>query len=330
MKKIIKQVIIYLRHLMYMSKVQRYRDDRRLSFDKPRILVVMNAGIGNAIETTPFIQACRMLWQKSHITLLVPEKDIFEEWLIIDRVITTIDEIKGEHFTHTFFCTGNIPEGYGDVCDFGKIHNESIFLVGRYLKPEREYAMDMIRKCGYEGPTPPLYCSIRKPNIGFPESHTRFSIVPGGSLLPKWRHKHWPYYAQFIEALLHKFPEYQICILGSQEDHIPGNLIQNEKIIDLRGRLSVPESAWVLHKSSLAIGNDCGPMHLADACRTVSIIIYGPTCEVKNAYRYGKPVSTNIPCRPCQYDPLLDTCQDPLCMKNLDLDAIMKQVELLI
>jgi ADP-heptose:LPS heptosyltransferase len=83
-------------------------------------------------------------------------------------------------------------------------------------------------------------------------------------------------------------------------------------------RLSLSETTWVLRHSYLAIGNDCGPMHIAAGVQTRLIILFGPSCEVKNGPLYkGVPLSVPVPCRPCQYGELLLSCNDPRCMNEL-------------
>jgi ADP-heptose:LPS heptosyltransferase len=73
-------------------------------------------------------------------------------------------------------------------------------------------------------------------------------------------------------------------------------------------------------------------MHIADAVMTPSIVLFGPTCAVKNGPVYrGVPMSVNVSCSPCQYDPhLRDTCEDPRCMIELTVDSVLRQVDLIL
>jgi len=48
------------------------------------------------------------------------------------------------------------------------------------------------------------------------------------------------------------------------------------KIMDLSGRLSVHELAWVFSRASLIIANDSGPMHLAAASGAPTLGLFGP------------------------------------------------------
>ena len=81
----------------------------------------------------------------------------------------------------------------------------------------------------------------------------------------------------------------------------------------------------------LAVGNDCGPMHIADAVQIPTVVLFGPTSEVKNGpLARGTCVSTEIGCRPCQFTELWDTCTDPQCMTELSVGTVLTAVESLL
>jgi heptosyltransferase-2 len=189
----------------------------------------------------------------------------------------------------------------------------------------------MLKKFGYRGLTPPLYVSMKTPEIKLAPADLRICLVPGGKSEAQWRHKRWPYYRELANELLKGYPEAQVCIIGTREDSIAGQLPDDQRIVDLRGNLTLCEVAWVLKNSDLAIGNDCGPMHIADAVQTHSVVIFGPTCELKNAYpNKAVVVSADVPCRPCQYGSLIETCQEPECMTKLTPEIIMENVKKLL
>ena len=82
-------------------KLQRYRDDMAAPAFGPRVVVAMDEGIGNAIEATPLVQAIRVLWPRAHMTLIVPDGDLFEGWCVPDRMVRSWDEISGDDIDHT-------------------------------------------------------------------------------------------------------------------------------------------------------------------------------------------------------------------------------------
>ncbi len=329
-KAFIKRVGVYLKHILYVIKLKRIRKERALKRSIEKILIVMNAGIGNSIEATPFIQALRALLPYANITIYSPIKDIFDGWCVVDEITKSPKEIDGKAYDQTFICGGHFPYESGISCKLGKMHTVKHLFGAYYLKPEREYHMDMVRRMGYKGPTPPLYVSMSKPEKKIPESPLLIGIIPGGVKTETWKHKRWPYYIQLIKTILKKYPKAHICIIGSQEDDLPGEVPRSQNITDLRGHLSLSQTAWVLKYLNIAIGNDCGPMHIADAVRLPSVVIFGPTCELKNRYIYGIPLYLEVNCRPCQYSELIKTCKSPRCMTELTADMAMKEIDMLL
>jgi ADP-heptose:LPS heptosyltransferase len=330
-KRLKRKIYLHCKGIVYQSRLRQYRKTKDTLLKKFRVLIMMNeGGIGNAIAVTPFVQAVRMLWPAAEITILIPPGDMFENWVIPDTITSTIEDIKGKSFDHTFFpywIWRGLP-GWSDSCDLGLTHYPKIWLEKMLLKPEGLYSLDMLKKFGYRGLAPPLYVSMKKPEIGLPAADLRICLAPGGKNETQWRHKRWPYYRELTDELLKGYPEAQICIIGTREDTIEGLLQDERRIIDLRGNLTLREAAWVFKNSDLAVGNDCGPMHIADAVQTHSVVIFGPTCELKNAYsNKAVTVSADVPCRPCQYGSLIETCREPECMTKLTPGIIMESVK---
>jgi len=298
------------------EKLRRYREFARDPLVSARVLVRMDAGIGNAVEATPLVQAIRAMWPRTHLTILPPSGDLFDDWCVVDRVARSLE---GEAFDATFvpWCV----EKPGDAPSFdpGEVHAAQGPFPHWQLRPEREVNMDAVRRLGFEGPTPPLYVSVKEPADKPPEAKRRIAIAPGGKADHRWRHKRWPYYRELIERLR---GDAQICVVGTPGDAIdlPGGAL------DLRGRHTLRETAWVLRESDLVIGNDCGPTHVADAVLSPVLVLFGPSCEIKNGPRNrGRTLESGAPCSPCQYDlELLDTCDDAICMRNLTVDAVVE------
>lgn len=320
-----------LKRLPYTIRLKRARKMFLARPPRYRALVVMNLGIGNAVEATPLVQAIRMLWPRAEVTIFPPPGDLFEDWCAVDHIAHCLDELQGQHFTHTFFSwlTGHRWECN---CDLGQTYYAPLRRTKWPAKPEREYNLDMVRRLGYKGPTPPLYVSLREPKAAIrPPSNLRLCIVPGGKPENLWRHKRWPYYDQLIRSVLSDYADAQVIILGGHEDEFPGSLPIDSQVVDLRGRLTLRETAWVLRSADLAIGNDCGPMHIADAVQTRAVVIFGPSCEVKNRPLHsGFVVFHDTSCRPCQYDGGMNTCSDPKCMTELTPKKVLDTIKILL
>jgi lipopolysaccharide heptosyltransferase III len=330
-KRIFKKVKIRAKKILYGCRLKRRRDNCSKFSISPKVLVVMNSGgIGNAVEATPLVQAVRMLWPKSHITVLVPQGDLFDGWIVPDQIIRSEQQLAGLSFDHTFWAYWIFrekPEWF-KTFEPGNVICPKVWLDQILLNPERQYYLDMLNGFGFKGELPLLYVSTKKPQFDILSGESRIAIVPGSKAEHRWRHKRWPYYNNLIELILKRYQHVQICIIGTDNDEIPGSLPCDDRIVDLRSRLSLGETAWIMQNSDVAIGNDCGPMHIADSVQTRSIVVFGPSCELKNAYRNKVlPVFSDVPCRPCQYDEgkIMD-CDDPQCMLRITQDYVMEKL----
>jgi ADP-heptose:LPS heptosyltransferase len=314
--------IYALKKGLWRRRLARFREAAAQPPVETRVLVRMDAGIGNAVEATPLVQAIRMHWPRAHLTILPPPGDLFADWSIVDEVASSPSEIEGKTFAHTFL-TWCVERPAADApYRPGRVHLAEGPFPHWQLRPEREVNLDPLRRVGYDGPAPPLYVSLKGPGDSVPASDFRIAIAPGGKTEHRWRHKRWPHFAALVDALRERWPEAQVCVVGSPEDELPG-----ERAVDLRGRHTLRETAWVLKHCRLAIGNDCGPTHIADAVMTPTLVLFGPTCEVKNGPRYrGQTLSAGVSCSPCQYDlALLDSCPEPRCMENLAVEAVIER-----
>lgn len=323
----VKRAAAWGKRLVYWRRLSAQRRRARRRSGDRKILVIMNAGIGNAVEATPLVQAIRAFWPRAHITICPPPGDLFDGWCAVNAARTPDEALANGAYDHTFVTwLSEVPKGRGPWT-LGRMHRTECLLLRWFLKPEREYNLDMLRGLGYRGPTPPLYVSVRRPGIDIPHDGLRISLVPGAKPERWWRHKRWPYFVELAAALLSRYPRVQLCVLGGEGDDLSGELPAHPRLIDLRGSLSLRETAWVLRNSTLAIGNDCGPMHIADAVLCPSLVIFGPTCELKNGPRHrGVVLAAEVPCRPCQYSDRMETCEDARCMTDLRPELVLQKV----
>jgi ADP-heptose:LPS heptosyltransferase len=280
----------------------------------------MDAGIGNAIEATPLVQAVRMLWPRAHLTILPPPGDLFDDWCVVDRIARAPGDLAGERFDAAILAW--CVEAAGPWEAHETVPAQGLFPHWQ-LRPEREVNMDAARRLGYEGPTPPLHVSARPPKEPLPPGPLTIALAPGGKPEHRWRNKRWPFWRELASLLKARRPEARICVVGSPDDEVPPGTI------DLRGRHTLAETAWTLKRCDLVIGNDCGPMHVADAVLAPALVLFGPTCEVKNGPRNrGVTLSSGAPCSPCQYDlEMLDSCDDPICMLRLPPQRVLAEAE---
>jgi ADP-heptose:LPS heptosyltransferase len=122
------------------------------------------------------------------------------------------------------------------------------------------------------------------------------AICPGGA----FTHKRWP--AENYVTLCEKIKEYRnadFVILGGKGDCQVGNELSSvlgNRALDLTGRTTILQTAAILKKCNLFIGNDSGPAHLASAigCPTVTVMysvvfpgIWEPWNDINSAIRHS-------------------------------------------
>ncbi|MDD5634515.1 MAG: glycosyltransferase family 9 protein [Candidatus Omnitrophica bacterium] len=146
-------------------------------------------------------------------------------------------------------------------------------------------------------------------------------IHPGA----KWPPKRWPpeYYAELIKLMFTKLNLRTIVVCG-REDEKTAFYIKEKSGIKETGvaiGFSLKKLAVLIKKSSLFVGNDSGPAHIAAAVDVPSVVLFGPTDPGR-----CKPLSDKtlvlhdkISCWPCTLYYRRDRCERG---KNVCLEGI--------
>jgi heptosyltransferase-2 len=134
-------------------------------------------------------------------------------------------------------------------------------------------------------------------------------VRPQIALFPfsAWKNKEWPdhYYAFVGRYFCAK--GWNVVIAGGPEDALPAERVKDRigggQCVSVAGRLSLYETACLVARCKLALGNDTGLCHLARACGVKTGVIYGPTTSHLGFFPYGVPpfrvFETSRFCRPC-------------------------------
>jgi lipopolysaccharide heptosyltransferase II len=99
---------------------------------------------------------------------------------------------------------------------------------------------------------------------------------------------------------------FSVQLFGSKEDIGICNFIQNnnEKILDLSGKLTLLETAKLIDKCDVLISNDSGLMHIASARQTKVLAIFGSTVKELGFSPFrvqNEIVEKELNCRPCSH-----------------------------
>jgi ADP-heptose:LPS heptosyltransferase len=164
-------------------------------------------------------------------------------------------------------------------------------------------------------------------NIGLISERPIVTVHPGGGRFQKlWTVSGFATIADWLAA-----GEYQVVFVGG-----PGELDRTGEIISLLnhqtynlvGLLSLGELMALFEISSLFLGNDSGPMHLAAAMGTPLVGMFGYADE----NRWGPRSEKSIVLRGEErcHDCSKKECQDPKCINKLSSDAVKSAIETLL
>ncbi len=133
-----------------------------------------------------------------------------------------------------------------------------------------------------------------------------------------WPHSHW-------KELLNMMPKnMHIVMIGAKGEEAFFEPIKpyGENVIDLVGKISIPQMVSVVANAKALVVTDTGTAHIASAVNTPVFCLIGPTPAeqtgpYKTPYNEVFILKSDIECRPCYKTKIMMECKDNLCMKNI-------------
>lgn len=159
----------------------------------------------------------------------------------------------------------------------------------------------------------------------FPHGHV-VAIFPGSSISErKWG-------TERFHQTAKKMSSQGCCIVvvgGKEDDRSGAEIIHGlPNALNLCGKLSLPETAAVLQRSSLLITGDSGIMHIGYGLGIKVLALFGPGREKKWAPR-GKNcavINKHLPCSPCTTFGYTPKCRiDAACMKQITVEEVFQE-----
>jgi lipopolysaccharide heptosyltransferase II len=210
-------------------------------------------------------------------------------------------------------------------------------VVVRYLEILRPAAETQNNKAAL---TPKIYtdnASVIRLNELFTESglDTSKKII---TIAPASKHhtKSFPpeKYVQLIEKI---DSSVEIVLTGKGNDSIHIDQIagsSNRKLHNFCDKLSLPELAELIRRSSVFISGDTGPMHIAEAFNTPLIMLAGSSVKEFGFYPQNMNKSVfevnGLPCRPCSH---IGRSKCPKghfkCMNDISIESILDVIDAL-
>ncbi|WP_413561013.1 glycosyltransferase family 9 protein [Bdellovibrio sp. HCB209] len=127
---------------------------------------------------------------------------------------------------------------------------------------------------------------------------------------------------------------YQVYVMGGPGEEALAEEVAQEipRSISVAGKTSILESAQLIARARLVVGNDSASTHLAAMCETPLIAVFGPT-----VLRFGfRPWSAqtfiaqkeNLACRPCgKHGHNVCPIKTHVCMKHLPAEQVLEKAE---
>ncbi len=97
--------------------------------------------------------------------------------------------------------------------------------------------------------------------------------------------------------------------------------------IDLVGKTLLSDLIGIIENAEAVVTTDTGPAHMAAAVNTPVFTLIGPTPEDETG-PYKTPnnevhiLKSDVPCRPCYRTPVMEACEDNICMKQITPEMV--------
>lgn len=162
----------------------------------------------------------------------------------------------------------------------------------------------------------------------WPSDARVLAFVPGS----KMQAKQWPRerFAELGDRLLSAHPSLRLALLGGPgETELCSDLCRRwgDRAFSFAGRLSVLESAELLRRCLLYVGNDTGLMHLAAAVGVRCVAIFSARDHPGSWEPYGEGhvvLRREVPCAGC----LLEVCErmKKICLTGIGVEEVERAV----
>jgi ADP-heptose:LPS heptosyltransferase len=298
------------------------------------ILILVDSGIGNAIEALYAIEYCQE--QKLLAAIYLHKvnasfQDYLRQCYGSEVILSSLKNVSTRHLIHSFTYQERIAvefESYHYV--FPDFHSTRVLSeTEQYLSIVRALYPSDFSCFTLEKLTEDYSARIRSLAV-----ESKYILYPGGSSLNSV--KRWPEYLELILNL----GEENVIVIGGNDDldfskswiypfplnKLPQPLLNQKKFWDILKKLRLlkphahfkgikdkpysyfnvflwTELLALFRRSKGFIGNDGGLMHLAAAAGARGIVIFGPTSVNKNKpYNSAiRSVFNETHCQPCQF-----------------------------
>ncbi len=207
-----------------------------------------------------------------------------------------------------------------------------------------EQNLNLLRCIGIEADSSKISLKVPEEDMAFAEGLLQKHVSDGEMLviIHPWSKNHsefksWPLgnYIGLSRIILNSYKS-KIFLMGSRSERESSGRfaekLRHNGLIDLTGETSLLQTAALIQRAALFIGNDSSLLHVANALNVPSIGIFGATSsrQLLSPGNNSTPIfNRNVPCRPCYvHQPLFRyVCKyDYECLKTISVEEVMELV----
>lgn len=278
--------------------------------DNPRILVIRDGAVGDVLLTTPIVKELKRKLPDSYITFMTKYPEILQNNPYVDEMIRFepkdgVDVVF--NLMYELYPDISIIEAYQKITQLSLQYPEIEF----YLSSYEQERIDRLLK------TLPI-----EDTQGIAVIH---SMV--GNRMKSWDRARYQAVSNHIRS-----QELKSVTVGS-----PTDCVELRGAINLIGRLSLRKSAALISRAKLFVGLDSFPMHIANAFKIPSVVLFGSTDPSKMLIdgRKVKIVQSSEYCLGCRHDTTPDMWKQNIecrrkrlyCMESISADQVIEQIE---
>lgn len=158
------------------------------------------------------------------------------------------------------------------------------------------------------------------------------SLAPGGAknFLADDSCRRWPIQSYVELAKLLIKDGYTVVITGAPSDIWVVKHFREIPVINLVGRTTLDQLIYIYSQSDIVVAHDSGPMHLAGMTKCNLIALFGPTNAFEKIPRrdgvYLHWLFDKFSCSPCYDGKSYVSCDKNVCMQNIGVKEIYKQI----
>ncbi len=147
--------------------------------------------------------------------------------------------------------------------------------------------------------------------------------------MARWKTKQWNHrrFAELADKI-HQQLGATVVFTGGKSDIEDVARIQSYmtcEAVNLVGKTTLKDLAYLFHHSKLVISTDSGPMHIAAAVGTPVIALFGPTSPLRTG-PFGEGhvvIKKDLPCSPC----FRKRCQTVDCMQQITVKDVFGEIK---